>query len=230
MTEHFHLPTNERQDLSKILAEMPELVENLARCMTIGIRAQTFEPKVSTGEKPQPLPFAAGADEVAEDLRRELMRWVKWLCEVRRITHPRFDILPMARFLNQHILILATTPGSETAYTSIAAKVKAAQRCAGRQPTATTVHVVDVAQARNQELNANGCAILAREIGVEGLTRVRINTLHHGGHIEPVRRSGRVLIYRLGDVLDAHETVITWKPKSKRSRRAANQSAGTDKR
>lgn len=211
MAEHFYLPTNERQSLVKVLGEMPELVENLARCMTIGIRAQTFEPKVSTGEKPQPLPFAAGADEVAEDLRRELMRWVKWLCEVRRITHPRFDILPMARFLNQYILILATTPGSDTAYTSIAAKAKAAQRCAGRRPSASTVHVVDVAQARNQELNANGCAILAREIGVEGLTRTRINNLKRLGHIEPLRQFGKFPIYRLGDVLDAHETVITWK-------------------
>lgn len=234
MPEHFYLPTNKRQALGKVLGEMPETVENLARCMTIGIRAQTFEPKVSTGEKPQPLPFAAGADEVAEDLRRELMRWVKWLCELRRITHPRFDILPMARFLNQHILILATTPGSETAYTSIAAKVKAAQRCAGRRPTPSTVHVVDVAQARNQELNANGCAILAKEIGIEGLTRVRVNTLRHGGHIEPVKQSGRVLIYRLGDVLDAHETVITWKPKPRKktnqSRGETDQSTKTDKR
>ncbi|MFF1555609.1 hypothetical protein ACFVX3_31785 [Rhodococcus erythropolis] len=234
MTEHFYLPTNERQGLVKVLGEVPETVENLARCMTVGIRAQTFQPKVSTGEQPQPLPFNPDAGEMAESLRQELRRWVVWLCDIRGLTQPGHDVLPLARWLARNILLLAVTPGSETAYTSISAKVKAAQRSSGRTPASSIVHVVDVAQARNRLLNATGCAVLAKEIGIEGLTRVRVNTLHYGGHIEPVKQSGRVLIYRLGDVLDAHETVITWKPKpkkkTKRSRGETNQSSKTDKR
>lgn len=210
MAEHFYLPTNERQGLVKVLGEVPETVENLARCMTIGIRAQSFEPRVTTGDRPQPLPFAADADEVAEDLRRELMRWVKWLCEVRRITHPRFDILPMARFLNQYILILATTPGSETAYTSIAAEVKAAQRASGRSIRAQPKwdeNKLDAARALR--LPTGDIAQLGREMGVQGLTRKRINNLKTLGHVNPVETVviGRIELFVFGEVLDAHNDV-----------------------
>ncbi|MBT2268797.1 hypothetical protein [Rhodococcus erythropolis] len=210
MTEHFYLPTNERQALGKVLGEVPETVENLARCMTIGIRAQTFEPRVTTGDRPQPLPFAADADEVAEDLRQELMRWVKWLCEIRRIAHPRFDILPMARFLNQYILILATTPGSETAYTTISAEVKAAQRASGRSIRAQPKwdeNKLDAARALR--LPTGDIAQLGREMGVQGLTRKRINNLKTLGHVNPVETViiGRIELFVFGEVLDAHNDV-----------------------
>ncbi|MDV6275397.1 hypothetical protein R3Q06_18030 [Rhodococcus erythropolis] len=210
MAEHFYPPTNERQALGKVLGEVPETVENLARCMTIGIRAQTFEPRVTTGDRPQPLPFAADADEVAEDLRQELMRWVKWLCEVRRITHPRFDILPMARFLNQYILILATTPGSETANTSISAKVKAAQRTSGRSIRAQPKWDENkLESARALRLPTGGIAQLGREMGIQGLTRKRINNLKTLGHVNPVETViiGRIELFVFGEVLDAHNDV-----------------------
>lgn len=210
MTEYFHLPTKERQALVVALNEVPETVENLARSMTIGLRAQTFEPKVATGERPQPLPFTADADEAAEDLRQELLRWVSWLCEIRRITHPRADIIPLARFLTQHILILAVTPGSETAYTSISAEIKAAQRASGISITARPRwDETKLAAARALKLSASGIATLATELEITGLTRKRVNNLKTLGHINPVQTyiRGRIPIYIVGEVLDAHADV-----------------------
>ncbi|MDV6271089.1 hypothetical protein [Rhodococcus globerulus] len=210
MTNHFYLPTNERQALVKVLGEVPETVENLARSMTIGIRVQTFEPRVSTGERPQPLPFAADAHEVANHLHAELLRWVEWLCETRTMTPPTFDIIPMARWLAHNILILAITPGSETAYTSISAEIKAAQRASGRSIRAKPQwDKAKLQAARAQRLSASGIATLATELKIQGLTRKRVNNLKTLGHINPVQTyiRGRIPIYIVGEVLDAHADV-----------------------
>lgn len=210
MTEHFYLPTNERQALVKVLAEVPETVENLARSMTIGIRAQTFEPKVATGERPQPLPFNADVNDTAEQLHAELARWVDWLCETRTITPPNRDIIPMARWLAHNILILAITPGSETAYTSISAEIKAAQRASGRTiQTKPEWDNTKLQAARAQRLSASGIATLATELKIQGLTRKRINNLKTLGHIHPIQTyvRGRIPIYIVGPVLDAHQTI-----------------------
>lgn len=210
MAEHFYLPTNERQALVKVLGEVPETVENLARCMTIGIRAQTFEPRVSTGERPQPLPFAADADEVADHLHAELLRWVDWLCDTRTITPPTFDILPMARWLAHNILILAITPGSETAYASISAEIKAAQRASGRSIYAEPQWDQNKLEAaRALRLNTGDVANLGREMGIRGLTRKRINNLKTLGHVHPVETVvlGRVELFVFGEVIDAHTDI-----------------------
>ncbi|MFJ7723879.1 hypothetical protein ACIQYM_38145, partial [Rhodococcus erythropolis] len=68
---------------------------------------------------------------------------------------------------------------------------------------------VDVAQARNSELNAAAIARMRHELGLPELNARRIETLLKAGALKPHRVVSMpkkdLVVYRLGDVLDAHE-------------------------
>lgn len=201
-----YLSREDQEKLRGVLNEVPELVENLAAAIVKPYEAIDYQPRVSTGEKTQPLPYDPSAEDAAKYLQAELWRWTVWLHEERGIDLPNAEIAPMARWIGNHITILATTPGAEPAYANISSEIKAAQRTT-RRPTRQPIYVDQISKVRDQELNASGIAAIAREIGETGLTRKRVNNLNTHGHITPTRMYGRIPIYRLGDVLDAHNNI-----------------------
>ncbi|MHD0300878.1 hypothetical protein RCF19_33860 [Rhodococcus qingshengii] len=219
MTEHWFIPKQEQIELADALAEVPEIMSDLVAASFSTLRVANWNPKVSTGDNVQPLPYNVNAVDAQDRLLIELERWVYWLSELRNMPQPKNTVVGYAEWLQHNILILAATDGSQTAHHDLTSEIRHARRATNTKPPKPVIHAVDVAQARNRLLNANGCATLAKEIGIEGLTRIRINTLRTGGHIQPTIQSGRTLIYRLGDVLDAHDTVITWKPKKEKKQK-----------
>ncbi|NMM84300.1 hypothetical protein B2J88_07995 [Rhodococcus sp. SRB_17] len=216
MTNHWFIPKQQQVEIVDALNEVPDIVADLVAASCSTLRVANWNPKVSTGENVQPLPYNVTAVDAQDRLLICLEAWVYWLADARNMQITENTVVGYAEWLQRNILLLAATEGSQSAHHAITTETRHARRATNTRPAKPVIHAVDVAQARNRLLNANGCATLAKEIGVEGLTRVRINTLHLNGHIEPVQRVGRTLIYRVGDVLDAHETVITWKPKKEK--------------
>lgn len=203
-----YLSREDQEKLRGVLREIPELVENLAAAIAKPYEAISYQPRVSTGEREQPLPYNPSAEDASKYLRKELEWWVYWLSDCRGLSVPSTDITTLARWLVDHMSTLATTHGSESAYANIASEVKAAKRATGRQERAQPkVDNSRLEAARGQELNASGIAAVAVEVQVHGLTRRRVHMLAENGHITPVRTYGKTPIYLLGDVLDAHYAV-----------------------
>ena len=200
-----------REDQGKLRGLLQEvrgqLVEDLAAAIAKPYEAISYQPRVATGDRPQPLPYDPSAEDAAKYLHNELHRWVTWLAQERNLETQtgQWTTPGLARWLENNIITLATTPGSEPAYADIASEVKAAKR-ATRRPQQPTIHVDEISHVRNQQLNATGIAAIAREVQVDGLTKRRVHMLAENGHITPTRMYGRIPIYRLGDVLDAHNT------------------------
>lgn len=211
MTHHFYLSREDQGRLTVVLQGIPELAEDLAAAIAKPYEAIDYQPRVSTGDRPAPLPYDPTPEMASQYLTRELRRWVDWLANTRRLTRPEDYPTPMSRWLINNMNTLATTPGSEPAYADISTEIRAAKRATGRPARATpNIDTTKLEAARTQELNASGIAALATEIGINGLTRTRVNNLRALGHITPIRviPNGKktIPVYRLGDVLDAHHT------------------------
>ena len=203
-----YLTREDQAKLRDVLAEIPELVENLAAAIAKPYEAISYQPRVSTGDRPAPLPYDPSAEDAARYLSAQLERWVEWLSQERGLEWTSLQPIKMARWLTDHMNTLATTPGSESAYADIASEVKAAKRATGRKQV-EPIYAADIIPIRNQQYNASGIAALAQQVGILGLTRRRVHSLAEHGHITPQRTipNGKrdIPIYRLGDVLDAHE-------------------------
>ena len=211
-----YLCREDQAKLRDVLAEIPELVENLAAAIAKPYEAINYQPRVSTGDRPAPLPYDPSAEDASKYLYAELERWVEWLAAERNLETQigRWTTPRLARWLTANMNTLATTEGSEPAYANISTEVKAAKRATGRQERAKQ-HRPDAAQSaevRAMELSPSGIATAARELGHlgKGLTRTRVNNLRARGHITPLRTvpNGKktIPIYAFGDVLDAHLT------------------------
>lgn len=216
MTEHWYIPKHEQVELDDALADAPDICDDLNEAMKPRIATATWNPKVTTGDRPQPLPYNVAALDAADQLAICLEGWAYWLANTRNITPPNSTIKSNAAFLRRHLLLLAATEGSADAHRDITSEIRHARNASGRghlqpipKPDPTRVE-----QARSELLNANGCATLAKLIGVQGLTQKRVNNLKLRGHITPVNHTQigkkQIAIYRLGDVLDAHYKIGTW--------------------
>lgn len=118
--------SREDQDRLTLLltTDIPPLMEDLAAAIAKPYEAINYQPRVSTGDRPQPLPYDPSAEQAADYLHAELERWVLWLCQQRtvRYDHAR-TTLWMARWLVVNMKTLASTPGGQPAYADIASEV-----------------------------------------------------------------------------------------------------------
>ncbi|WP_336874446.1 hypothetical protein [Rhodococcus qingshengii] len=207
MTEHWFIPRHQQQELTDALAEVRDILDDLREAQKPRIATATWNPKVTTGDRPQPLPFNVAAVDAADRLLIELERWAYWLADARQIAAPNTDCKGYANWLTRNILLLAATEGSESAHHDITAEIRHARNASGRghlQPIPKP-NPQRVAQAHAEQLNARGIATLAKHIGAQGLTIRRIKHLRETGKIVPVRYADkRTPIYHLGDVLNAH--------------------------
>ncbi|KDQ01705.1 hypothetical protein EN35_20010 [Rhodococcus qingshengii] len=207
MTEHWFIPKQEQVELDDALADAPDICDDLREAQKPRIATANWNPKVSTGDRPQPLPFNVAALDAADRLAICLEGWALWLAEIRNINPPTSTIKSNAAFLRRHLLLLAATEGSEAAHHDITSEIRHARNASGRshlQPIPKP-NPQRVAQAHAEQLNARGIATLAKHIGAQGLTIRRIKHLRETGKIVPVRYADkRTPIYQLGDVLNAH--------------------------
>ncbi|MDV6267060.1 hypothetical protein [Rhodococcus globerulus] len=197
--------------LDKLLGEIPGLIEDLAVTVCRLDRTGKGGMKISSGSDEQPLPINIGASDAGDELRNELNGWARLVCEERCISYDGADsTIGVARWLKKNLASLAMTQGAEEALPGIEAAMKRCRRAMDiPADDDVAVAVVDVAQARNAELNAAAIALMRHQLGVEDLNARRVETLRKAGMVEPVRLVARgkrdIAVYRLGDVLDAHE-------------------------
>lgn len=207
MTEHWFIPRHQQIEIADALGEVRDILDDLREAQKPRIATATWNPKVTTGDRPQPLPFNVAAVDAADRLLIELERWAYWLADARQIAAPNTDCKGYANWLTRNILLLAATEGSESAHHDITAEIRHARNASGRghlQPIPKP-NPQRVAQAHAEQLNARGIATLAKHIGAQGLTIRRIKHLRETGKIVPVRYADkRTPIYHLGDVLNAH--------------------------
>lgn len=214
MTEHWFIPRHEQQELADALGEVRDILDDLREAQKPRIATANWNPKVTTGDRPQPLPYNVAALDAADRLAICLEGWALWLAEIRNITPPNSTIKSNAAFLRRHLLLLAATEGSEAAHHDITSEIRHARNASGRshlQPLPKP-NPQRLAQAHAEQLNARGIATLAKHIGAQGLTIRRIKHLRETGKIVPVRYADkRTPIYHLGDVLNAHYATSTRK-------------------
>ncbi|ANQ73201.1 hypothetical protein [Rhodococcus sp. 008] len=206
MTDHWFIPKQEQVDLDDALSDAPDICDDLSEAMKPRIATANWQPKVSTGDRPQPLPYNVAAVDAADRLLICLEGWALWLAEIRNITPPTSTIKSTAAFLRRHLLLLAATEGSTYAHYNITEEIRHARNASGRNLAVTPKpNPQRLAQAHAEQLNARGIATLAKHIGAQGLTIRRIKHLRETGKIVPVRYADkRTPIYQLGDVLNAH--------------------------
>lgn len=210
-TDHLFITRDEIKKLVALLREIPEIIEELSITLTRQDCLGKGGAKVSMGEREQPLPFDVNASEVSDDLHNTILGWVRHVCESRGLDYTgATSTIGLARWLDRNVIALAMTEGSGEAMGEIQYAMRRARWATDRPARDDTVHVVDVAQARNSELNAMAIERMRCELGDEysGLTARRIKTLRNKTNLEPVRVvasvDGDLAVYRLGDVLDAH--------------------------
>ena len=207
MTEHWFIPRHEQQEIVDALTDVSDILDDLREAQKPRIATANWNPKVTTGDRPQPLPFNVAALDAADRLLIELERWVYWLANARQIAAPNTDCKGYANWLARNILLLAATEGSADAHRDITSEIRHARNASGRghlQPIPKP-NPQRLAQAHAEQLNARGIATLAKHIGAQGLTIRRIKHLRETGKIVPVRYADkRTPIYHLGDVLNAH--------------------------
>lgn len=211
MSEIYFVCREDRQMLDKLLGEIPGLVDDLAITICRQDRTGKGGMKISSGSDEQPMPFNVGASDAGDYLRNELNTWARLVCEERFISYDGSDsVVGVSVWLRKNLASLAMTQGAEDALPGIESAMKRCRRAMDiPADDDVAVPVVDVAQARNSELNAAAIARMRHQLGAEDLNARRVETLRKAGKLEPVRLvpcgKRTIAVYRLGDVLDAHE-------------------------
>lgn len=211
MSEIYFVCREDRQMLDKLLGEIPELIDDLAITICRQDRTGKGGMKISSGSDEQPMPFNVGASDAGDYLRNELNTWARLVCEERYISYDGSDsVVGVSVWLRKNLASLAMTQGAEDALPGIESAMKRCRRAMDiPADDDVAVPVVDVAQARNSELNAAAIARMRHELGLPELNARRIETLLKAGALKPCRVVSMpkrdLVVYRLGDVLDAHE-------------------------
>ena len=211
MSEICFVCREDRQMLDKLLGEIPSLIDDLAITICRQDRTGKGGMKISSGSDEQPMPFNVGASDAGDYLRNELNTWARLVCEERFISYDGSDsVAGVSVWLRKNLASLAMTQGAEDALPGIESAMKRCRRAMDiPADDDVAVPVVDVAQARNSELNAAAIARMRHELGLPELNARRIETLLKAGALKPCRVVAMpkrdLVVYRLGDVLDAHE-------------------------
>lgn len=212
---HMFIGRHEIRQLRELLHEIPSLAEELGIAITkqarLGVAGRSRKPRRPSEH---PLPYNVGAAEVAEELHNELVGWVRLTCEQRAIDYTGKTSTPgVARWLEHNIIALAMTEGADTAYVNIRDLVQRAEWivCPPERPV-MDVDAGKVERARQLMLNARGIVILARELGEEyrHLSERRMKLLIETKRVHPIPGPWLTdwpLLYRVGEVLDAHLSV-----------------------
>src|SRR3546814_1385773 len=119
-------------ELDDALAYAPDICDDLNEAMKPRIANANWNPKVTTGDRPQPLPYNVAALDAADRLAICLEGWAYWLANTRNINPPNGGIKTPAAFLRRHLLLLAATEGSADAHRDITSEIRHARNASGR--------------------------------------------------------------------------------------------------
>lgn len=213
MTDVDHLYLDRRQGarLARELADLPELVADLAVTLT---RQDCVRPRALGGRrsKPEPrLPLHVGAEKATAELRSALVAAVRHVAETRALDYDGTDeLVSIAGWLRRHIGDLAITEGAHEFADAVLAAIADCRRVIDL-PADDDI-VIDpqrVAEANRQVMTADQIGRISSLIGDagKGLSRRRVHTLAGKGLISPAGIDGSTRFWRLGDVLAAHQAL-----------------------
>lgn len=204
--------------LVSLLREIPELVEDLAVTICRLDRTGKGGMKISSGSDEQPLPLNLAASDAKDELHNELASWARHVCESRGLAYDGDgSVLGIARWLDNNVIALAMTEGSEEAYSSIE---KAMGRCrramdiAPEDAVITESKDVVLGRVRDRMLHRSAIVEVATELARQypeytGITLGRVDALRKGGHIVSDRCGvlSQAEVFEMGKVIDAHLSV-----------------------
>lgn len=200
----FFMPADQQARLMDLLAEIPELVEDLAVTLTRQSRTGGGM-KLHARKDAQPLPYDMHASEVADDLHNTVAAWVRHVCEYRGIAYAGGSgTAALAVWLRKHVTSLAMTEGCEEAPDEVAYAVARARQAMDRPPE--EVPRVDKARvdlALDELVTPLQAEALMARLGHPPLRAATIRQWHKRGKVEQVA-DGR---YRLGDLLDLNPRI-----------------------
>lgn len=200
MSDYF-ISRDGQQMLVELLREIPGLVEDLAVTICRLDRTGKGGIKVSSGSDEQPLPINMAASDAKDELHNELASWARHVCESRGIAYDGDgSVLGIARWLDENVISLAMTEGSEEAYVSIE---KAMGRCRRAMDIAPeddhVVSTVEVEMAREARVTAADAERLMPKLGHPKLKAATIRKWVERGKLY---RHPSDEMFRLGDILD----------------------------
>lgn len=210
--DHLYLDVDALRDLAALLAEIPDLSEDLEDSVVCRTRLGDPNYRRNGRTSDQPLPFNVKAAQIRDHLHATLVSWVRLVCEQRTLEYPGSpSTAGLARWLRRNVIALAMTEGVDAAPTEIRTAVEAARRTVCPPPDQIIVDETAIAAARRARLNASGIATLAKELGdpFHAITVRRIQTLRNAGAITPVPGPWAPdwpEQFVVGEVLDAHLT------------------------
>ena len=207
----------DRPTRKRLIAALHNLTNWLADELDTTIAKLTANGKQVGGPSANtPLPINLDAFDAALELQGTLEHWINEVCATHNEPHPgRLRIKPSAAWLYAKSLELLRHEHIRHAATEILEAHDRAYTLVEQKRDPAWMHA-DPNTAAATELNANGIATLARELGDDyrTLTQDRVESLHRNGHITPVRTIDHIgHLYRTGDVLAAHLTTPTRKRK-----------------
>lgn len=209
-TDHLYLSHEAIRDLATVLAEIPDVAEDLEDAVTRRARHNAPSHRLSSRTSDQPLPFSPTAARARDHLHATLVAWVRLICEQRAVPYKGDPTTPgLSRWLHRNLIAFAMTEGVESAPAEIRSAVDAALNIISPAPAKLTINASQLAAARRTRLNMSGIATLARELG-EPFAKVtvrRIQTLRDAGKITPIPGPWSPDCpeqFTVGEVLDAH--------------------------
>lgn len=200
MSDYF-ISRDGQQMLVELLREIPGLVEDLAVTLCRLDRTGKGGMKISSGSDEQPLPLNLAASDAKDELHNELATWARLVCDSRGIAYDGDgSVLGIARWLDENVISLAMTEGSEEAYVGIE---KAMARCRRAMDIAPEDdHLVppsEVEMARDTRVTAADAERLMPKLGHPKLKAATIRKWVERGKLY---RHPHDEMFRLGDILD----------------------------
>lgn len=210
-----YLDRDQVAELRDLLQQIPGVVEDVVNveCKTSRTTRPTGGGRSKPGSK---MPLHLGAVEVADLLHNTLVGWVRFTIETRGGEYPRNATISLAAWLDRHAESLSLCEGSEEAVDEIRYAIGECRRMVDIPPEdVVRVDSVMLSMSVDQPVTGPEAAKVAPELGdmAKGLTAKRVTYLRNR-ELLTGKQIGDEWVYRLGDILHAHQKAQVYKLKA----------------
>lgn len=202
-----YLTRAEIDHLADELAKLPGLEAELAVAVT-GMRRGGPVRRSVPRSKP---PYSIEMQSLIDDLRNTLVAVIRDLCEQRALDYDgSSSISGMGKWLTRNRYGLQLIESGAESFHDLCEIITRCER-AMAWSTDPPLAPAEKHAARGAFVTATTIEIVARRVGVYGLTEDRLRYLARKGRIRASNRPGNTdaRVYLLGDVLDAHNATPT---------------------
>lgn len=175
-------------------------------------QSQTAPRNATRGSSERKLPYDERAAAAYDGLVYTLTAWHDRLVSLHQIDPHDGAEATLGKWVAKHVFRIQRDEFAEQGYEQIVGAITEGWRAVDLPPDdEIRVDPQQVAKARDMQLNRQGIRDLCWQMGGEyrAMTKRRIRTLIESGAVEPERTlyvgGEGVELFRLGDVLDAHE-------------------------